>query len=223
VLDGTEGDLWREAAAHEADAVVAFTDLAARLTAVGAPPALVERCRRAAQDEARHTSDCDRLARHYGTPRPAISTPNLAPVCQSLAHTARRRRTEIIRLAVESFIDGVVGEGFAAARLEAGARTIADPWAANMLRRIASDERGHAALGADIVRWCQGQARRPVIVALGRSAAQLPLAIDPPETHLGFDPAALRRCGRADQSAGRDLWTETRSEALRWLNRQLLL
>ena len=217
----TEGGAWLEAAGHEAAAVVAFTDLAARLGRVGAPSELIERCREAARDEARHTRLCGRLARHYGASTPTTTLARTRAAGHPRERRKRRGRREIVRLAVESFVDGVVGEGFAAARLEQGARTIAEPWAADILRSIAADERRHAALGADIVSWCQGQAARPVNVALRWSASRMPIAVNAPKSHEGCAPLILKRCGLLDQSAGQRVWAGTRGEAISWLSRRL--
>ena len=59
-------------------------------------------------------------------------------------------------------MDGVLGEGFASARLDAGAATSTGSPAA-ALRRMGLEERGHAELGSDIVRWCLGEHPRGCI------------------------------------------------------------
>lgn len=151
-LGDDTADRWATAAAEEADAVLAFEDLAARLGRVGAPPGLITRCLAAASDERRHTRLACSLA---GTA--------MIPLCEvdrsadSVRRTGRSRRRELRRVAIESLADGVINEGVAARRLRAAGAVEADGRRALVIEVIAADEERHAELGAAIVRWCAGE------------------------------------------------------------------
>lgn len=214
------GDLWRVAAADEAEAAAAFSNLADRLTRVGAPASLVSRCHEAAREERRHTATCLHLADHLGSPPPAERpAPSSSQTPTPTTRGARNgsRRTEILRLATESFVDGVVGEGFAARRLEAGSKTVAGGHGPR-LRLMALEERSHAALGADIVRWALQQQPRLVHGALRRVALRLPTCTEVPAAHRVFTPAELRRVGLVDPRAAEELWGQQRAAGLCWLD-----
>jgi hypothetical protein len=213
---GPVGEVWAGAARDEAAAVVAFTELAARLERVGAPADLAVRSRSAAADEVRHARRCRRLATLHGaTPTPAtelggVSAPRGARIPPSSARVTRRT-VEIVRLAVESYVDGVVGEATAAARLERGAATA--PALAPTLRAIARDERAHAALGADIVRWCAAERPALVRLAVRAAAGRLPVTSGLPAAHARHADPVLRRAGLVDRPGSATLWAEQRDAA----------
>ncbi len=219
--DPWAGALWRAAAADEAEAVLAFSDLAERLTRVGAPTVLIHRCRQAAREERRHAATCTWLASHFGSPSAPNETldqttgPTSRPA--SPARRSRSRRMEVIRLATESFIDGVAGEGFAAGRLEAGAATVAGGQGPR-LGSMAREERSHAALGGDIVRWALQEHPGLVSGALRGASRRLPACVDLPAAYQGRpsggpSPGRLHR--RPDSA--RQVWTRERAGAHRWL------
>jgi hypothetical protein len=54
----------------------------------------------------------------------------------------------------ESIVDGMIGEALAAARLHIGGANASSASIRQITARLASDERSHAALASDIVRWC---------------------------------------------------------------------
>jgi hypothetical protein len=208
---GSPGALWAAAAEDEAAAVEAFRTLAHRLDRVGAPAALVARCRVAAADEVRHARRCRSLAGLVGidaaaAPRPPTSGP---PTSGPGPRTGRG--TELVRLAVESFVDGMLGEGAAAGRLERSAATAPDR--AGVLGAIARDERSHAALGADIVRWCATQ--RPVVVpaALRAVARRVPERTALPAAHAAVPAADLRAAGLVDPAGAAAVWAAERERA----------
>lgn len=207
---GPVGELWAKAARDEAAAVDAFTDLAVRLAAVGAPPDLVARSRDAAADEVRHARACHRLAVRHGAPAPSSS-----PEGWATRHHLRPRRVELVRLAVESCVDGVVGEGLAAGRMERAARHAPD--LAPTLTAIARDERAHAALGADVIAWCASQARivRPAVRAAAR---RLPLDGALPSAHAAHDDAVLRSAGLVDRAGAAAVWRDERATAVATLD-----
>ena len=110
----------------------------------------------------------------------------------------------LARLAVESYIDGCLGEGVAAARAAEGARTAKDPVLAGARRRIARDESAHAALGWSIVRYALGAGGAPVAEALAQARA-IPLASD---GGPGDVPADWERLGRVRRPRAESLAAE---------------
>jgi len=152
----------REAGAEYAS-VASFGDLALRLVGVGAPADLVAACHRAALDEIRHASVCDALAGRPPSPFGAI--PGL--LGRRLGGWRRSRRIQLRRLAVESFLDGWVNEGAAAADLRERAERATSPEDEAELRSMAEDEQRHAELARSIVTWCFEEDP----VAVGRALA----------------------------------------------------
>lgn len=209
---GHVSELWLDCAKEEHVAVTAFEDLAARLERVGAPGELSARSRTAAAQERRHVVRCERVAAGLGQPASgAARTHEAGTVRQS-----RSRRAEITRLAVESFVDGVVGEGFAAGRLEAGAATC-HPLHRHSLEIMAAEERGHASLGADIVRWALHEHPTLVRAALETASRRLNDFAQVPDTYRHFRGEELRSAGLVDAAQAQALWNDERRAAMRWL------
>lgn len=71
-----------------------------------------------------------------------------------------------MRVAVESWIDGCIGEGVAAARAHDAAERSQDPVARAAQRRISRDEARHAKLGWSILEWAIGSGGNVVRDAL---------------------------------------------------------
>lgn len=141
--DAEEGARWLAAARAEHASVPAFARLAWQLCAHGAPPALIARAHQAALDEIVHAQRCFAVASAYlGEEQhaEALSLPEL-------------EAGTLTRLAVESLVDGVLGEGRAAGRLERRAKAAKDPVLRALLEQIATEERAHAQLAKDIVTW----------------------------------------------------------------------
>ncbi len=219
----TTGHLWYDSAIDEAAAVTAFSDLAERLKRVGAPSDLVRRCRLAAREEERHVKVCERIAAGLGGDLPTHHE-SPSPVPQgAFPHPSPRpfgRSGEVARLALESFIDGVVGEGFAAQRLRAGSETTSRAHRA-MISSIAVDEEHHAVLGADITRWACREYPTLVGAALRSAARRLPDSTELPESHRKFGKAELRKVGLVDADRACVLWSRQRADALHWLDQLL--
>lgn len=144
--------------------VAAFGELALRLLAVGAPAELVAACHRAALDEIRHASVCDDLAGRPPSPFGAI--PGL--LGRPLGGWRRSRRVQLQRIAVESFLDGWVNEGAAAAELRERAERASTPEDQARLNAMADDEQRHADLARSIVTWCVDQDPAAVSRALAQ-------------------------------------------------------
>jgi hypothetical protein len=132
--------LFAEMALLERDSVPAFRDLAASLAAHRAPSPLIERSRRAARDEARHTRMMARLA---GLTRLPVGS-------------SRRRRGNAPGLEVvveDNVIEGCVRETFGALVATWQARHAARRDVRETMRAVAADETEHAALAWDIHAW----------------------------------------------------------------------
>jgi hypothetical protein len=141
------GLAWERDAQMECASVPAFHQLAAELLEHGAPLPLVERALDAADDEMHHAAICARLAsRHLGR----VIQPTLPP---GDARPALPGLPGLVRLATESWLDGCLSEGFAAAHAAAAAAQASDTQARTTQRRIARDEARHAELAWSVLRF----------------------------------------------------------------------
>lgn len=132
---------------EEYEAVAAFLNLARDLAALGAPVDLVSRAVDAAGDELRHTALCSELATRFGADtRPRVPT--------ILRRPPLRGRSGLARMAVESWLDGCLGEGLAAALAAELATTSTDAVVRETQRSIAADEQRHAELAWDVLQFC---------------------------------------------------------------------
>ena len=157
-------DAWLADAAAEHASVAAFGRVAMELMAVGAPPQLLDDTLRAAQDEVRHAQACYGMASRFS---PAIRGPGPLPA-------ASPRTPTLVRVAVDAFLEGCLGETTAALVAERGATLAADPHTAEVLEAIARDESEHAALAWRTVKWALEQGGAEVAGALRRAFADLP-------------------------------------------------
>jgi len=141
--------VWLKRAAEECASVPAFLQLALELLELQAPLELVARAVQAAEEELGHTRDAARMAELFGgapvrlTPPPFRRRPALS------------RRQSLERIALESWRDGCVNEGLAAAIAEREAEHSLIAAEAHVSGRIAREEAGHAALARDVLRWAQ--------------------------------------------------------------------
>ncbi len=101
-------------------------------------------------DEAREARVAFALAARYGG-RPV--GPTALPAAREVSAPETPAET-LRRVARESLVDGVLGEGAAAIAAAREAEREADPAVAEVLWRIARDEADHAALGEDVVHFC---------------------------------------------------------------------
>ncbi len=201
-------DVWARAAVEEHHSVEAFETLAARLGNVGAPEDLVVRSHAAARDEVRHAATCRRFA--------GVSAALAASVpCTQRTRTRAARRVEVLRLAIESYVDGVVGEGIGAELLRSGADT-ALPQRRAALVQMAADEQRHAELAADIVTWAHAMSPRLVRAALFACDRQLqrqPLYV----STMPLPDETLRLAGMVPPRETHDLAQQQRHLASTWL------
>ena len=161
--------VWAERACLEWASVPAFCELARQLEVSGAPAGLIARARDAAADELRHAAISAQAAAGLA----AAPTLALDPPVSSERSVASGRAA-IVRLAVESFLDGCIGEGTAAAVAAREAELARDD-IARLQRTIACDEARHAELAWDILEWTvavEPEATRAALTGVGATSAE---------------------------------------------------
>lgn len=129
----------------ELASVEAFERLADELAHHGAPPSLVRRARKAADDERLHAKKTAEIAKAFGA--------NLPEADFVFAPSPRGPARSLVEIGRENAIEGCVAETFAALLVERQAETFAIDAKAmsaetvrGTLRSIAKDELAHAAL-----------------------------------------------------------------------------
>lgn len=206
---GALASAWLDDARAECGSVPAFLALARDLRAVGAPAALVARALAAAREEARHTALCSGLASSF-------AGWNLEPM--RLPPPAPRdvdRPAALLRMALEAWHDGCLGEGAAAGRASRALSGAADSAAQAALAVIAADEARHAELGWRVLAFCLAEGGRAVREALGAVIVGQEPA--PPESELARDaePLAMQAHGRLGRGQADAAWAETWTAARR--------
>ena len=176
-------DALHKAAAEEYASVPAFLQLARELQVNGASTSLINRALLASADELRHTALCARAIEHLSGDVPQLDV----PMAETRAPWSGKAGIE--RLALESWLDGCLGEGLAAARATENHRNERDPLLGAIYAQIARDEHRHAKLGWDIVRFCLQ--RESSVRPLLRSAASEELST------RGCNPTAARHYDRS--------------------------
>ena len=162
--------VWTEVARMEHASIASFANLALRLMAAGAPPELIARTHHAALDEIEHARIAFALASGYAG----------EPVGPGAFADAARMSPEggVDALALETFLDGCIGETVAAAEAGLAAARAEDPAIAGALATMAEDETRHAELAWAIVAWCvrsSGPALRERLErALAAAGAEIP-------------------------------------------------
>jgi hypothetical protein len=153
------GRYFARSARLEAASVAAFEQLAEELRMFGAPRALVESARRAAEEEVRHAQVTSTLAERYGA----------RPVAAQMARRRLRGRSEV---ALDNAVEGCALETYSAYLATVQARLTQQHALGADLAQIARDETGHAAFSWQLAAWLEPQLDRPV----ARSIAQRRLA-----------------------------------------------
>ncbi len=153
-------------ASTECASIPAFLALARDLARAGAPAALVAQAQQSAREEATHTRLCAQLAGEFG----GVDLQALVPPVPTLFDPDEPSLLK--RLAVESFWDGCVGEGAAAAGAQRRRETTMLTSVADALAIIARDEKTHADLSAQIVAFCIDRGGSSVRNALHESFEQ---------------------------------------------------
>lgn len=126
----------------ESAAVVAFSRLAVELEERGAPRALIERARNAAQDEVRHAHLAQTRAVELGA---VLPLPRIA--------VAPRRPRTLLDMAIENAEEGYVRESFGAAQALLHSKWVSDEKERQLWAEIAADELRHAELSREIGAW----------------------------------------------------------------------
>jgi len=167
----------------EAASVQAFLQLAGQLQRWGAPSALVERCRAAGRDEARHTAAVLSLV-------PGVSAPVLSQ---------EAIEDDLLQSALHNATEGCVHETWAAMGAVMKAKGAHDPAVRAVYRDIAVDEIRHAQLAWDLHDWfgamlsdedratvqaAQAAALARLPQLAGRQAAMVPAELGLPEPRV---------------------------------------
>jgi hypothetical protein len=173
---------WEADARTEHASIAAFARLSLDLIAVGAPPRLLEASLSAALDEVRHATGAYSLASAYaGSSLGPGPIPEVATAPGGLA-----------RLAMETVIDGCLGEGLAAACAREAAADATDPVLRAHLSAVARDESRHAELAWAVLAFCLARGGDPVRLATERALELCTRGVLPvPESALPLEGRLL--------------------------------
>jgi hypothetical protein len=201
---------WKRAGDAELESVATFRQLLSDLICVGAPPELLERTRRAIREEAEHTTRCRRLSASFAIGCVSASgfSGRRAPVrrprhVRRVANVRDEAGLEavhlvrLVRIAVESTIDGCFGEGVAALDMALRAEHCTDP-VREHVARTAVEEQGHADLAWAIVSWAADEGGQLVVDAVVRAARRLPAVVTSAAVPAGCRRDVLLRYGWDD-------------------------
>ncbi|WP_437283936.1 hypothetical protein [Sorangium sp. So ce406] len=207
---------WLDSARAECGSIPAFLALARDLAAVGAPASLVARALAALGDEVRHAARCSEIASSLAgwRLRPALLPPPPARDAD--------RRAALVRMALEAWHDGCLGEGAAAARARRSLAGASDAGVRAALGEVARDEAQHAELGWRVLAYCLAEGGREVREAVGDAMAGPAPA--PPGDHVEVEgerkeTQAFGQLRRAQADAA---WDETWAAARRDGERMLV-
>jgi hypothetical protein len=180
------GRAWERDAQYECASIPAFLQLASELLAHGAPASLIEQALSAAEDEIVHAKLCADMASRFLRARIWPTLP------EGVELAARRGGSSMIQLATESWLDGCLAEGAAAARAARAAHLASDSVAKGVQQRIARDEARHADLGWNLLKWTTRSGGADVRDAVGALAGA-------DFTPSGGDVEGCERYGRLGQ------------------------
>jgi hypothetical protein len=142
------GRAWAGMAALEHASIAAFARFALQLLSVGAPASLIEQTHQAMRDETEHAKMCFALAGSYAA-RPI--GPGALPVGDALADLSPEA------ILVTTIVEGCIGETVAAIEAAEALEHAQDPAVRHVLAKIAGDEKRHAELAWQYVRWATSQ------------------------------------------------------------------
>jgi len=154
---------WARLGQMEHASIAAFTRFNLQLLSLGAPSHLVEACNRAVADETAHARSCFALASAYGGTA-------VGPAQLDIEHRFEAASQESIAKLV--LREGCLGETVASLEAARAAELAVDPTVKLALLRIASDERDHAELACQFLRWTLSVCPLETRHELARSAAQ---------------------------------------------------
>jgi len=188
-------DMWLHDANKEWGSVPAFAHVAWQLVAVAAPPDLVQRALRSAQQEIDHTRRCFAMASAYaGEELGPSPMEELAAGGDALP---KDRLAALGVIAEESLVDGAYVEDYNAELAAAALGDVEDAAARETLECIVRDERQHAELAWDIVAFCIDQGGDAVRERLRRAWKERV----PAEAPLPYGRAIADRVARIDEEA----------------------
>jgi hypothetical protein len=136
---------WQRLSDGERHGVVTAARLAADLTALDAPPALLAVAARVIQDEVRHVDVCARVLEELDAPPPARIELALGLPRPAAASEARVARTLVGELAL--------GKPLAAASFATARAIVREPLLAWAYAELLHDEARHATFGANAAAW----------------------------------------------------------------------
>jgi hypothetical protein len=186
------GRMWLHDAIKEHGSVPAFAQLSWELAALGAPPSLLARCQTSALQEIDHAQRCFAAVETY------FDAPvRVGPIDAATSGLSRRGNTLRCakKVALETLEDGCLVEDLNADFAERAHVLAIDPAMSSLTAIIAREEREHAALAWDILRFCVALDPR-VANAVRRRLDRLPKHIVIP-----YDIATAEIIGRADANA----------------------
>lgn len=195
-------DIWETRAQTEWASVPAFLEVAEQLTAVHAPRSLVRRALQAANDEQEHAILAAGMSVKIGGGTLELGNP------QTSHRMPVPGEAGLMRLAVESWVDGCLGEGCAARVALSESRRTPDPILRQTLGKIAQDEAHHAGLAWDVMEWAHSQGGKAIAGALGEVRELLPAE---PTDHHQSD---LADYGVSSSAEGNELALKNRRESL---------
>jgi hypothetical protein len=216
------GQLWVDDALVEHAAIAAFERATLELMAMAAPPTLLGEVQLAAADEVEHATRCFGLAARFsGLAREPGPLTSLEPRVRGLSGLELgdpRVAADWTRLALDTFVEGCVGETIATLIAKRAQRRCEDPATLATLSQIVDDEGRHAGLAWRTIHWILescGEHRDAELAALDQQArAMAEKAQDDCAELPASDPDAelLARYGRCDRRtellARRDAWTD---------------
>jgi hypothetical protein len=164
--------VWADRARGEWASVPAFHELAAQLQALGAPRCLSSRALAAADDELVHAHLAARTAADLCGDPVALAP----PVCHE--RPPAPGALGLGRLVRESWLDGCIGEGVAAAVARAESARVGPSQLGARLAQVAADEHRHAELAWDVLAWAltRPEARRQLTELAAASPAPITIA-----------------------------------------------
>ncbi len=149
-------EYWRRQAQLEHASVASFARARVELLALGAPRELVSRYSEAARDELRHTELALGVLAAWGEPKL-----HCGPLAIPRGPEHRGSRREILSVLARRTLDEAFEpEAAAALALFNAAQLATCPNLARVLASIAWDERRHALLALDTIRWCRTEAKQ---------------------------------------------------------------
>ncbi|MBI5517930.1 MAG: hypothetical protein HY909_29430 [Deltaproteobacteria bacterium] len=199
---------WRSDALLEHASVASFARFVLQLTAVGAPPELLQDALRAGMDEVEHARRCLALAARYDGE--ALGPAALPSVAEALATTLPEAAACTVR-------EGCVGETCSALLAMAQRQRATDAFAHAALDRIAEDEAAHAELSWRFVAWALAtggaSVREAVAVAFRSAIADPPVTVPGPRGAV--DPAAWTAHGRLHATEARKVLEDALQRVVR--------